>query len=151
MNTRLEGEPIDNVELLGVKSVQLNEVKAQIDAATGLVDSMFKTDPDQVTVTLEAQATRRTAAEAKVHTCDDLIAKMQAGINTRNAANTEVAAAAVTAAAEVVKVPVARLKIMPKFERQSLPDLTSRKLCELPMLKKIGSSWYLTGTIPPTS
>ena len=61
---------------------------------------------------------------------------MQAGINTRNAANVEVAAAPVTAAAEVAKVPAARMKITPKFERQSLPDFMSGKLREFPMLKK---------------
>ena len=150
LKTRLEGEPIDNVELLGVKSAQLNEIKAQINASATLVDAMFTADPDQTVITLEAQGTRRTTAEVKVHTCEELVTKMQAAINVRNAAKSE-AAAATTATAEVVEVPAARLKITPKFERQSLPDFTSGKLHEFPVLKKIGSSWYLTGTIPPRS
>ena len=44
LKTRLEGEPIDNVELLGVKSAQLDEIKAQINSATALVVSIFTTD-----------------------------------------------------------------------------------------------------------
>ena len=135
LKTRLEGEPIDNVELLDVKSALLDEVKAQINSATALVDSMFTTDPDQSVITLEAQGTRRTAAKVKVHTCEELVAKMQSAINTRNAAAMEAAAAA-AAAAEVVEVPAARMKITPKFERQSLPDFTSGKLREFPMFKK---------------
>merc|ERR1711895_275651 len=78
---------------------------------------------------------RRTPTEVKVHACKELVAKMQATINAWNAANVEAAAAA-TAAAEVVKVPAARMKITPKFERQSLPDFTSGKLREFPMFKK---------------
>ena len=135
LKTRLEGEPIENVELLDVKSALLDEVKAQINSATALVDSMFTTDLDQSVITLEAQGTRRTAAEVKVHACEELMAKMQAAINVRNAATIEAAATA-TAAAEVVEVLAARKKITPKFERQSLPDFTSRKLREFPMFKK---------------
>ena len=62
LKTRLEGEPIDNVELLGVKSAQLDEIKAQINSSVALVDSMFAADPDQTVITLEAQGTRKTAA-----------------------------------------------------------------------------------------
>ena len=53
LKTRLEGEPIDNVELLGVKSAQLNEIKAQINASATLVDTMFTADLDQTVITLE--------------------------------------------------------------------------------------------------
>ena len=135
LKTRLEGEPIDNIELLEVKSALLDEVKTQINSATVLVDSMFTTDPDQSVITLEAQGTRRTAVEVKVHACEELVAKMQVVINARNTATVEAAAAA-AAAAEVVEVPAARMKIMPKFKRQSLPNFTSGKLREIPMFKK---------------
>ena len=135
MKTRLEGEPIDSVELLDVKNAQLDEIKAQINSAASLVDSMFTADPDQTVTTLEAQGTRRTAAEVKVHACEELVAKMQAAINAKNAALVEAATAA-AAPAEVVEVPAARMKITPKFERQSLPDFTSGKLREFPMFKK---------------
>ena len=63
----LEGEPIDNVELLEVKSAQLNEIKAQINSAASLVDSMFAADPDQSLVTWEVQGTRKISVEVKVH------------------------------------------------------------------------------------
>ena len=85
LKTRFEGEPIDNIELLGVKSAQLDEIKAQINLAASLVDSMFAADPDQSVITLEVQGTRRTAAEVKVHACKELMAKMQAAINVKNA------------------------------------------------------------------
>ena len=76
---------------------------------------MFAADPDQTVLTVEVQGTRRTATEVKVHACEELVAKMQSAINTRNAAAMEAAAAA-AAAAEVVEVPAARMKITPKFE-----------------------------------
>ena len=69
LKTRLEGEPINNLELLEVKSTQVDEIKEQIIAAAALVDAMFTADPDQMVVTLDTQATRRTAAEVKVHEC----------------------------------------------------------------------------------
>ena len=76
LKTRLEGEAIDNVEQLGVQSAQLNAIKAQINLAASLIDSMFTVDPDQMVTTLEAQGTRRTAAEVKVHACENIVAKM---------------------------------------------------------------------------
>ena len=99
LKTRLEGEPINNLELLEVKSAQVNELKAQINAAATLVDAMFTADPDQTVVTLDAQATRRTTAEVKVHECEELVTTMQAAINARNAADAEAAAATAAAAA----------------------------------------------------
>ena len=76
LKTWLEGEPIDSMELLEVKSALLDEIKAQINSATSSVDSMFMADPDQPVITLEARGTRRTAAEVKVHACEELVAKM---------------------------------------------------------------------------
>ena len=90
LKTWLEGEPIDNVELLGVKSAQLNEVKAQINSSVSLVDAMFTADPDQTTLTMEAQGTRKTQAEVKVHACEELMAKMKSAINAKNAAVSQV-------------------------------------------------------------
>ena len=115
LKTRLKGEPIDNVEQLGVKSAQLDGIKAQINSSVALVDSMFAADPDQTVIMLEAQGMRKTAAEVKVHACKELVAKMQAAMNVRNATTVEAAAAA-AAAAEVVEAPAARMKIMQKFE-----------------------------------
>ena len=101
---------------------------------------MFTADPDQMVITVEAQGTRRTAAEVKVHACEELVTKMQAAINARNTANAKAAAAAAAAAAappaEVAEAPAAMMKITPKFERQSLPDFTSGKLRDYPMWKK---------------
>ena len=120
VKTRLKGEPIDNVELLGVKSAQVNEIKAQINAAATLVDAMFTADPDQTVINLEAQGTRRTAAEVKVHECEELVMTMQAAIDARNAADAEAAAAAAAAAAAppavVAEVPAATMKITSKFQ-----------------------------------
>ena len=53
LKTRLKGEPIENVELLGVKSSQLKDIKAHIGASATLVDSMFAEDPEQTVVTME--------------------------------------------------------------------------------------------------
>ena len=100
LKTRLEGEAIDNVEQLGVQSAQLDAIKAQINSAAALVDSMFTANPDQTVITLEAQGTRRTAAEVKVHACEELMAKMQVAISAKNAALVE-AATATAAPAEV--------------------------------------------------
>ena len=108
---RLEEE----AELLGVKSAQLDEIKGQINSSASLVDSMFAADPDQSVITLEVQGMRRTAAEVKVHACEELMAKMRAAINTRKAATAEAATAAATAA-EVAKVPAASMKITPRFK-----------------------------------
>ena len=72
------------MEQLGVKSAQLTEIKAQINSAATLVESMFAADPDQTVLTLETQGMRRTAAEVKVHACEELVAKMQSVIITRN-------------------------------------------------------------------
>ena len=69
LKTRLEGEPFDNVELLGVHSAQLEEVKAHISLSATLVDSMFTEDPEQTVITREAQGTRTAQAEIKVHAC----------------------------------------------------------------------------------
>ena len=135
LQTRLGGDPIDNLELLEVKSAQVTEIKAQISSAATLVNAMLAADPDQTEVTLEVQAMRRAAAEVKVHQCEELMTTMKVVINARNAATVE-AVAATTAAAEVVEVPAARMKITPKFERQSLPDFTSGKLRKFPMFKK---------------
>ena len=60
LKTRLEGEPIENVELLGVKSSQLKEIKAHISSSATLKDSMFTEDPEQAVVTMEAQGKRKT-------------------------------------------------------------------------------------------
>merc|ERR1711867_194710 len=101
---------------------------------------MFTMDLDQSVIALEAQGTRRTAAEVKVHACKELVTKMQAAINARNAANAEAAAAAAAATAappaEVAEVPAALKMLTPKLKRQALPDFTSGKLCDYPMWKK---------------
>ena len=130
LKTRLEGEPINNVELLGVKSAQLEELKGHISSSATLVDSMFAEDPEQTVVTMEAQGTRKTQAEIKVHACEELVAKLQAAINAKNAAIAEAAAAA------VAEAPAAKRTIGPKFERQSLPDFKSGKLRDYPTFKK---------------
>ena len=67
LKTRLEGEPMENVELLGVKSSQLEELKAHIGASATLVDSMFAEDPEQMVIMMESQGTRKTQAENKLH------------------------------------------------------------------------------------
>ena len=117
LQTQLEGEPIDNLELLKVKTRNLNEIKEQLNAAAAMVDAMFTADPDQTEVTLDAQAMRRTATEVKVNKCEDLVTTMQAAINARNAANAKAAAAAAAAIAappaEVAEAPAAMLKITP--------------------------------------
>ena len=135
LKTRLEGELIDNGELLGVKSAQLEEIKAHIKSSATLVDSMFAENPVQVVITREAQGTRVTQAEIKVHACKELVAKMQAAINARNAAIVEAAAAAATAA--TAEASAAKKKIGPKFEKQALPDFKSGKLREFPTFKKV--------------
>ena len=86
LKTRLEGEPIDNGELLGVKSAQLEEIKAHIKSSATLVDSMFAENPVQVVITRKTQGMRVTQAQIMVHACEELVAKMQAAINTRNTA-----------------------------------------------------------------
>ena len=64
---------------------------------------------------------------------------MKAAINARIAADAEAAALAAAAAAPpavVAEAPAAMMKIMPKFEHQSLPDFMSGKLRDYPMWKK---------------
>ena len=134
LKTRLEGEPIDNGELLAVKSAQLEEIKAHIKGSATLVDSMFAENPVQVVITRETRGMRVTQAEIKVHACEELVAKMQAAINARNAAIVEAAAAAATAA--TAEASAAKKKIGPKFEKQSLSDFKSGKLREFPTWKK---------------
>ena len=94
LKTRLEGEPIENVELLQVKSNQLMAIKEYLSESARLVDSMFAEDPEQTVVTMETQGTRKTQAESKIHVCEELLAKFQAAINIRNAAIIEAAAPA---------------------------------------------------------
>ena len=114
LKTRLEGEPIENVELLQVKSSQLEAIKEHISASAMVVDSMFAKDPEQTVVTIETQGTRKTQAETRINVCEELLAKFQAAINARNATNVEAAAPAV---AEAMDAPAARRTIGPKFER----------------------------------
>ena len=89
LKTRLEGEPINNLELLEVKSTQVDEIKEQIIAAAAIVEAMFTADPDQEVVTLDTQATRRTAVEVTVHECEELVTTMKAAINARITADAE--------------------------------------------------------------
>ena len=98
IKTRLEGDPIDNVELLQVKSNQLMAVKEYLGESASLVDSMFSEDPEQTVVTMEAQGTKKTQAESTIHVCEEQLAKFQAAINAKNASSTEVAVPAVTEA-----------------------------------------------------
>ena len=53
LETLLEEETIDDAELLGAKSAQLDEIKGQINSSAALVDSMFAADLDQSVITLE--------------------------------------------------------------------------------------------------
>ena len=98
IKTRLEGDPIDNVELLQVKSNQLMAVKEYLGESASLVDSMFSEDPEQTVMTMEAQGTKKTQAVSTIHVCEEQLAKFQAAINTKNVTNTEAAAPAVTKA-----------------------------------------------------
>ena len=94
-------------------------VKEYLGESASLVDSMFNKDPEQTVVTMEAQATKKTQAESKIHVCEEQLAKFQAAINAKNASSTEAAAPAVT---EATEAPTTRRPIGPRFERQSLPD-----------------------------
>ena len=107
LKTRLESDPINNVELLYVKSSLHEEVKAHLNWSATLVDSMFVEDLEQTVITRKAQGARRTQAESKVHACEELVAKMQAANNAKHAAIVEAAAAA-AAVAEVAEAPAAK-------------------------------------------
>ena len=98
LKTRLEGDAIDCPEMLKVKRNQLMAVKEYLKVTASLVDSMFNEDPEQTVVTMEAQATKKTQAESKIHVCEEQLAKFQAAINAKKASSTEAAAPAVTEA-----------------------------------------------------
>ena len=84
--TQLGGEPIDDVEQLGVLGAKLDAIRAQINSAETLANAMFTADPDQTVITETAQATRKTAAEVKVHKCKELVTAMLAATDARNTA-----------------------------------------------------------------
>ena len=117
LQTRLEGEPIIYLKVLELKSDKLTEIKARIDSATALVDSMYTVDLKQSVVMLEAQSARRTAVEIKVNACIKLIASRREAINRENAA--AVGAAADAAIAEVAEPPPAK-KRLPNLQRSLL-------------------------------
>ena len=93
---------------------------------------MFAEDPEQTVVTMETQGTRKTQAESKIHVCEEQLAKFQAAINAKNAANTEAAAPAVTEAPAPATRPAPR---GPGFEKRSLPSFRSGELREYPTFK----------------
>ena len=115
IKTRLEGDPIDSLELLKVKSNQLMAVKEYLGESASLMDSMFDEDPEQMVVTMEAEATKKTQADSKIRACEEQLAKFQAAINASKVSSTEAATPAVT---EAPTAPTMRPTPMgPRFER----------------------------------
>ena len=132
IKTRLEGDPIDSLELLKVKRNQLMAVKEYLKETASLMDSMFNEDCEQTEVTMEAEATKKTQAEAKIRACEEQIAKLQAAINASKATSTGAAMPAVT---EAPAAPTTRPLIGTRFKRRPLPSFRSGKLRDYPMFK----------------
>ena len=120
LKTRLGGKPINSLELLEHKSARLEEIREQLNAADAIVDALFAVEPDQNTVTLETQATKRIATEVVIDECEDLVKTMKMAIEAKVAAETEATARA-TAGAEAAPVvvpaaPAAKGNMTPKVE-----------------------------------
>ena len=114
IKTRLEGDAIDSLELLKVKRNQLMAIREYLKESASLVDLMFNEDREQTEVTMEAEAIKKTQAEAKIRACEEQLAKLQAAINASKATSTGAAVPAVTKAAAA---PTTRPLIGTRFER----------------------------------
>ena len=132
IKTRLEGDAIDSLELLKVKRNQLMAIREYLKESASLVDSMFNEDREQTEVTMEAEATKKTQAEARIRACEEQLAKLQAAINASKATSTGAAVPAVT---EAPAAPTTRPLIGTRFERRPLPSFKSGELRDYPSFK----------------
>ena len=96
-------------------------------------------DPSQSSELWGLEESRALEIVTKVSAIEESIAKIRGVINGKRMSTTEAIAPAIN---ELIKAlaprpePTAKMKITPKFERQSLPDFTSGKFRDYPMWKK---------------